>query len=554
MQDDPVNLAQVLEHAARFHGNVEVVSRRVEDDSFHRTTYAELLRRAKKLANALQQLGVRFGDRVATMAWNTHRHLEAWYAVAGQGAVCHTVNPRLFESQIEYIVNHAEDKIILLDLPFVPMLERLQQRLPTVEHYIVLTDEKHLPATNLRGAVACESLIADESDEFEWPSFPESTVSSLCYTSGTTGNPKGVEYTHRSNVLHALANNSRAALGVAANDCLLMVVPMFHANSWGLAYSCPMAGAKLVLPGARLDGAGVYELMDQEQVTLSAGVPTVWNTLLAHLRSNKLRLPHLREITIGGSAAPRSTIAAYQQEFGVNVVHGWGMTEMSPVGSCCRLKPYMKDLTCEQKLDIQVKQGTPLFGVSMKVVDEQGNELPHDGTSCGRLLVKGPWIVKRYYKEDHDAVDAQGWFDTGDIASIDEHGYMQITDRAKDLIKSGGEWISSVELENAAMGHPKVKLAAAIGVSHPKWDERPLLVVQSANGKAVSRDDILDYLKGKVAKWWLPDDVVFVDEMPLTAAGKLNKRALREQFRDYRLPGGECDAKQRIGCESAIDL
>jgi len=536
MQDDPLNLAQVLEHAARFHGEVEVVTRRVEDDAIVRSTYAEVLRRTKQLAHALVKLGVRFGDRVATLAWNTHRHLEAWYAVAGQGAICHTVNPRLFEPQIEYILNHAEDKLILTDACFVPLLERLQDRLPNVERYVVLTDEAHLPHTSLKGAIAYESLIADEPAEFTWPTFAESTVSSLCYTSGTTGNPKGVEYTHRSNFLHALSNNGKDALGVERGDTLLMVVPMFHANSWGLAYSCPMVGARLVLPGARLDGQSVYELLDRERVTISAAVPTVWNMLLCHLREHQLKLPHLREVTIGGSAAPRSMIEAFDREFGVHVVHGWGMTEMSPVGTCCRLKPWMKSLPYEQQLDIRVKQGQPLFGVSMKTIDEQGRELPRDGKTFGRLLVKGPWIVKRYYKERPDAVDAEGWFDTGDIATLDEHGYMQITDRAKDLIKSGGEWISSVELENAAMGHPHVALAAVIGIAHPKWEERPLLIVKPANGARLTAAAMLDFLASKVVKWWLPDDVVFVDDIPLTAAGKLNKRSLREQFRNYQLP------------------
>jgi fatty-acyl-CoA synthase len=536
MQDQPFNLAHVLEHAARFHGKTEVVTRLVEDDTLHRSTYSEVLRRSKKLAHALRKLGVQFGDRVATIAWNTQRHLEAWYAVAGQGAICHTVNPRLFEPQIEYIINHAEDKLVLVDPPFVPMLERMQGRLPSAQRYVVLADEAHMPACHLKNAVAYESLIAGESDEFNWPTFPEETVSSLCYTSGTTGNPKGVEYTHRSNLLHALANNGRGALGVGCQDSLLMIVPMFHANSWGLAYSCPMAGAKLVLPGARLDGASVYELLDREQVTLSAAVPTVWNMLLTHLREHGLKLNYLREVTIGGSAAPRSMIEAFDREFGVTVVHGWGMTEMSPVGACCRLKPYMKSLSYEQQLDIRVKQGTPLIGVAMKIVDDQGTALPHDGKTFGRLLVKGPWIVKRYYKEDHDAVDADGWFDTGDIATIDEHGYMQITDRAKDLIKSGGEWISSVELENAAMCHPQVSLAAVIGVSHPKWDERPLLIVKPSSGAALTRERLIEFLATKFVSWWLPDDVVFVDEIPLTAAGKLNKRLLRERFQDYRLP------------------
>jgi fatty-acyl-CoA synthase len=540
MQDEPLNLAHILEHAARFHSRVEIVTRQVEDDEIHRYTYGDALRRTKRLANALKRLGVQFGDRVATMAWNTYRHVEAWYAVAGQGAICHTVNPRLFEQQIEYIVNHAEDKILLVDAPFVPMLERLQDRLLTVRHFVVLTDESHMPTTSLRNVIAYESLIADASDEFDWPSFPEETPSSLCYTSGTTGHPKGVIYTHRSNVLHAYAASAKDTIGVSNSDTVLMVVPMFHANSWGLAYSSPMVGAKLVLPGARLDGESVYHLLDSEQVTYSAAVPTVWNMLLAHLQNTDQKLPHLAEVIIGGSAVPRSMIETFDREYDVTVVHVWGMTEMSPIGTACRLKPFMKLLDYAQQVDARLKQGTPVFGVSMKIVDDDGNSLSHDGGTFGRLLVKGPWIVKRYYKEDQDAVDADGWFDTGDIATIDEHGYMQITDRAKDLIKSGGEWISSVDLENAAMGHPSVALAAVIGVYHPKWEERPLLIVKPGPKPAdVTAGQILAFLQDKVAKWWLPDDVVFVDDIPLTAAGKISKLTLREQYRDYELPSRE---------------
>jgi fatty-acyl-CoA synthase len=470
------------------------------------------------------------------MGWNTFRHLEAWYAIAGQGAICHTINPRLFEEQIVYIINHAGDSLLLVDPPFVPMLERLRERLPTVRQYVVMTDRAHMPATPLEGAVDFESLIAGEDEEFAWPAFPEDTPSSLCYTSGTTGNPKGVLYTHRSNLLHAYAINSKDALGAGAGDTVLMVVPMFHANSWGLAYSCPMSGAKLVLPGAHLDGCSVYELLESERVTRSAAVPTVWNGLLAHLRDHGLRLSHLKEVMIGGSAAPRSMIQAFDREYGIEVVHGWGMTEMSPVGTTCRLKTYMKQLDYERQLDIRIKQGFPLFGVALKTVDDQGNELSRDGKTSGRLLVKGPWIVQRYYKHDADAVDAHGWFDTGDIATIDPDGCMQITDRAKDLVKSGGEWISSVDLENTAMGHPRVSLAAVIGVPHPKWLERPLLIVKPAAGATLSRDEVLDFLRDKVARWWLPDDVVFVADIPLTAAGKISKVTLREQFRDYRLP------------------
>jgi fatty-acyl-CoA synthase len=536
MQDAPLNLVQILEHAARFHGTTEVVTRRVEDGSIHRYTYADALRRTRQLAGALRSLGVRAGDRVGTMGWNTYRHLEAWYAIAGQGAICHTINPRLFHPQIEYIINHAEDVALLVDPTFVPLLEMLEHRLPGVRDYVVMTDDAHMPQTALRNAVSYESLVAGQSDAFDWPSFPESTPSSLCYTSGTTGNPKGVLYTHRSNFLHAYAINGKDALGVASGDTVLMAVPMYHANSWGLAYSCPMVGATLVLPGAEMDGPHIYQLLHDERVTFSAGVPTLWNMLLAYLREKPLELPDLKELMIGGSAVPRRIIEIFDREYAVTVLHGWGMTEMSPVGTTCRLKPFMKSLSYDEQVDIRVKQGYPLFGVSMKLVDDNGQAVPHDGKTAGRLLVKGPWIVKRYYLEDRDAVDSDGWFDTGDIATIDEHGYMQITDRAKDLIKSGGEWISSVDLENTAMGHPDVALAAVIGVSHPKWEERPLLIVKAADHAGLTRETMLDYLRDKVCRWWLPDDVVFVDEIPLTAAGKISKVTLRHRFKDYPLP------------------
>lgn len=536
MQNDPMNLAHVLEHAAAFHGQVEIVTRTVEDGSLHRSNYAQAYQRAKQLAAALQRLGIQSGDRVATLGWNTIRHFEAWYAIAGQGAICHTVNPRLFEEQIAYIINHAQDRIMLLDVDLVPLMEKLQDQLPSIEHYIVMTDADHMPDCELRNAVAYEALIESESADFQWPVFSEQTPSSLCYTSGTTGHPKGVLYTHRSNFLHAYACNGKNAIGVNCDDTVLMVVPMFHANSWGLVYSCPMVGAPLVLPGPKLDGQSIYELLDGERVTISAGVPTVWNGLLSHLKSTGAKLPHLKELLNGGSALSRSMFETYDQEYGVKVIHGWGMTELSPIGTVCRLKPSMHEDSYEKQVDVRLKQGLPLFGVAMKIVDDDGNQLAHDGKTSGRLLVKGPWIVKRYYRDETDAVDAEGWFDTGDIATIDPQGYMQITDRAKDLIKSGGEWISSVDLENAAVGHPCVAVAAAIGIEHPKWDERPLLVIQCCEGSQLSCEEMVEFLRDKVARWWLPDDVIFVEQIPLTATGKISKRTLRSQFSDYRLP------------------
>ncbi len=536
MQNDPFNLVEILEHAARFHSQVEIVTRMVEDGSIRRSNYSEAAARARQLANALARLGVQMGDRIGTLGWNTQRHLEAWYAISGQGAICHTINPRLFEEQIEYIINHAEDRILLIDPPFVPLLERLQEKLPSVEYYVVLTDDAHMPATSLKNAVTYESLIAVETPEYDWPTLPYEAPAGLCYTSGTTGRPKGVQYTHRSNLLHAYAASGPDVAGIGSSETVLMVVPMFHANSWGLTYCCPMAGAKLVLPGARLDGASIHELLESEEISFSAAVPTVWNMLLPYLKENDLKLPYLKEVLIGGSAVPRHLIETFDKDCGVTIVQAWGMTELSPLGTTCRLKASMRNWPYAQQIQLRLKQGTPIFGCAMKIVDDNGQQLPHDGKVVGRLLVKGPWVVRRYYRDARDAVDADGWFDTGDIGNIDEFGYLQITDRAKDLIKSGGEWISSVDLENEAMGHPDISLAAVIGISHPKWEERPLLVVKRAHGTNMSKDDILMYLSDKVARWWLPDDVVFVDEIPMTATGKISKLRLREQFADYSLP------------------
>ncbi|MEM8667057.1 MAG: long-chain fatty acid--CoA ligase [Planctomycetota bacterium] len=533
MQDEPLSIASVLEHAARIHGRVEVVSRCPEDGSVHRYTYKDALTRTKRLANALQSLGVSRGDRVATMAWNSHRHLEAWYAISGIGAICHTVNPRLFEQQIVYILNHARDSVLMIDVDFLPLLESIWPQLQTVIHIVILAGPDHMPATTLPNVECYEQIVAEQADAFDWPTFDETTPSSLCYTSGTTGDPKGVQYTHRSNLLHAYAINTGEAMCVSGRDVVLMTVPMFHANSWGLAFSCPMAGAKLVLPGSKLDGASIHDWIEKERVTFSAAVPTLWNMLLSHLDDQGGTIESLKEVLIGGTAVPRSMIQTFQDRYDVQVVHAWGMTEVNPTGTMCRLANYMHSWSDEAKLDIQVKQGKPVFGVSLKIVDDELNELPHDGTTMGRLLIKGQWVVRRYYRSNIDAVDSEGWLDTGDIATIDPDGYMQITDRAKDLVKSGGEWISSVELENIANSHHEVELAAVIGVPDEKWQERPHLIIKCVPGSELGREEILSVFLDRVAKWWIPEHVSFVEELPLNAAGKINKKRLRELYQSF---------------------
>lgn len=536
MQVEPVNLIDILEHAACIHGDGEVVSRLIEDSSVHRTTYGEILPRTKQLANALKKLGVEKGDRVATLAWNGYRHVESWFAIFGQGAVYHTLNPRLMVEQLIYIINHAEDRFLLTDLSFVPILEKISEHIPTIEGYIIMTDRAHMPDTSLDNVYCYEELLAAEKAEFDWPRFPEDTPSGLCYTSGTTGNPKGVMYTHRSIYLHSLAVNSKDCIGLSPDTSALVVVPMFHANAWGMIQAAPMCGAKLILPGAAMDGKSIYELIDGEQANMSAAVPTVWTMLLEYMEKENKTIECMKEVVIGGSAAPRSMIDIFDRKYGVDVLHAWGMTEMNPLGSVNRQKAFMKDLSVEEQLDFKCKQGYPPFGIQMKIVDDDDNELPRDGVAFGRLLVKGPWVVDSYYKIDEPAIDAQGWFDTGDVATLDPYGLMEITDRAKDVIKSGGEWISSVILENEAVGHPDITIAAVIGIAHPKWEERPLLVVVPKEGAELSKDEIIKFMTGKVAKWWLPDDVVFVDEIPLTASGKISKLNLRKQFVDYKFP------------------
>lgn len=534
MQDWPLLCHRIIQHAAAIHGTQEVVTRSVEGPIV-RTTYRQIHDRALQVSQVLQRDGIKFGDRVATIAWNTARHLEIWYGVMGIGAICHTVNPRLFPDQIAWIVNHAQDRIVMVDLTFVPVLEKIADKMPSVERYIVLTDRAHMPETTLKNAVAYEDWIAQGDGDFAWGTFDENTAAAMCYTSGTTGDPKGVLYSHRSNVLHALMANSKDSLGTSAADTMLPVVPLFHANSWGIAFSAPSMGTKLVMPGPKLDGASVYELLSTEKVTNTAGVPTVWLMLLQHMQANNLTLPHLKMVLVGGSAMPRSMIKAFL-DLGIGVRHAWGMTEMSPIGTLGALKPPFLETEGDAKLDVLQTQGYPPFGVEMKITDDAGRKLPWDGKTFGRLKVSGPSVSKAYFRVDSNILDEEGYFDTGDVATMDEHGYMRITDRSKDVIKSGGEWISSIDLENLAVGHPAVAEAAVIGVHHPKWDERPLLIVQLKQGQDASREDILKYMDGKIAKWWMPNDVAFVDGIPHTATGKILKTALRDQFKDYSFP------------------
>ncbi|KAB2877317.1 MAG: fatty-acid--CoA ligase [Pseudorhodoplanes sp.] len=539
MQDWPLLCHRIIDHAATQHADRPVISRSVEGP-MHRTTYAEIRQRALRVGQRLERDGIRLGDRVATLAWNTWRHMECWYGILGIGAIYHTVNPRLFPDQIAWIVNDAEDRILLTDLTFVPLLESLADKLPTIARYVVLTDAAHMPKTTLKNAVAYEDWIASVDGDFAFKEFDENTAAGMCYTSGTTGHPKGVVYSHRSNVLHSMIASMADAMGVSSRDVVMPVVPMFHANCWGMALTGPMNGATMVMPGQRMDGASIYELLNDYRVTCTAAVPTVWLMLLQHLESTGSRLPYLDRVVIGGSACPRAMAQRFQDDYGVNVIHAWGMTEMSPLGSLCSLKPEYAELDGEAKLNVQAKQGHPPFGVEMKITDDSGRKLPWDGRTFGRLKVRGPAVARAYFKgEGGNILDEEGFFDTGDVATIDRYGYMQITDRSKDVIKSGGEWISSIDLENLAIGHPKVAEAAVIGVRHPKWDERPLLVVVLKKDETLGKDEILGFMAGKIAKWWMPDDVVFVDEIPHTATGKIQKTTLRDRFKDYVLPTAE---------------
>jgi len=536
MMDTPLMISSLLQYAADYHGEREIVSRML-DGSIHRTNYRETHGRAQKLANALEKLGVKSGDRVATIAWNNHRHFEIYFAVPGIGAVCHTINPRLFGEQIVYIANHAEDTYVFLDLTFVPLVEGIANELTSVKGYVLMCGADEMPATSLTNVMCYEDLLAAESDHYDWPVFDENTASSLCYTSGTTGNPKGVLYSHRSTVLHTFCVMGADTIAIANRDTLLAIVPMFHANCWGTPYACAGCGAKIVYPGPFMDGDKLHEMIEAEGVTVALGVPTVWLGLINHMQATGKRIDTLERTVIGGTAIPESMMKTLEDDYGIEVFHAWGMTETSPLGTTGRLKAGDELLSAETRTALKLKQGRGVYGVEMKIVDEDGNTLPRDGKASGELMIRGPWIAKGYLKgEGGDMLDADGWFPTGDVSTLDASGRMHITDRAKDVIKSGGEWISSIELENTAMGHPGVGEAAVIGMPHPKWDERPLLIVVPAEGSNVTREALIDYLAEKVAKWWLPDDVVFTDELPHTPTGKVLKTRLREIYADYTLP------------------
>ena len=536
MMQQPLLISTLLVHAERHHGDREIVSRRVEGD-IHRCTYRELASRSRRMAKALAALGVSMGDRVATLAWNGYRHMELYYAVSGTGAVLHTLNPRLHPDQVVYIADHAEDQVLCFDMTFWPLIQAIAARTKTIRHFVAMTDRAHMPAdANLPNLLCYEDLMAGQDDGLTWPSFDENAASSLCYTSGTTGNPKGVLYSHRSTVLHSFAGALPDALNCSATDTILPVVPMFHVNAWGLPYIACMVGAKLVFPGPALDGKSLYELFEAEQVTISAGVPTVWQGLLAHVEAQGLKFSSMRRTVIGGSACPPAMIRTFGDRYGVHVLHAWGMTEMSPLGTVCAFKSAHLGQSQDERYAVMARQGRAVFGVDMKIVDPDGRELPWNGESTGDLHVRGPWIVDQYFKGEGGSPLVDGWFPTGDVAKIDAEGYMQITDRSKDVIKSGGEWIGSIDLENIAMAHPGVAMAACIAAHHPKWDERPLLVVMRKPGSAVTREELLAFYEGKIAKWWTPDDVVFVDTIPLGATGKMQKIKLREQFKDHKLP------------------
>ncbi|GAA6184653.1 long-chain-fatty-acid--CoA ligase [Aliiglaciecola sp. NS0011-25] len=542
MMNTQLMISSILRHAEKNFPTREIVSV-TADNPRHRYTYADFAKRTRQLANALESMGVKFGDRVGTLAWNDYRHLELYYAISGTGMVCHMINPKLFPEQVNYIINHAEDKVLFVDVLVMPLVEALQNHLKSVEKIVVLTDRQHMPETTIKNVICYEELIAQFDDNYQWPEFDENTAAGMCYTSGTTGNPKGVVYSHRSTVLHAYAGSLPDATNASSNSVTLPIVPMFHVNAWGIPYAGVMVGSKLVMPGPKMaDGETLQSLIENEGVTLSSGVPTIWMALLEYLDKTGKKIPTLKCVTAGGAACPRGIIERFKHDYQTEVKQGWGMTEMSPLGTLFTLMPGMENLSDEEDTELRLKQGKTVFGVEMKIVDDENNELPWDGVAFGALKVKGPWIATGYYGmsqtpgDDDCPVDEDGWMNTGDVATIDPQGYLQITDRTKDVIKSGGEWISSIDIENAAASHPQIAEAAAIGRYHPKWTERPLLVVVQNENANLSRDDVIDYLKDKIHKWSLPEDVVFANELPHTATGKLNKLALRDNYKDYEFP------------------
>ena len=536
MQSQNLSIASLIEFAEKHHADTEIISRRIEGD-IHRSNWATIAKRSRQVANAIDGWKEARGARIATLAWNGYRHLEIYFGVSGSGRVLHTLNPRLHPEQIAWIVNHAEDHVLCFDMTFLPIVQNIHAQCPTVKHWVALCDADKLPAdTGIPNLVSYETWIQSQPQTYAWPDLDENTASCMCYTSGTTGNPKAALYSHRSTLLHAYACALPDVMCLSARDSVLPVVPMFHVNAWGIPYSAAMVGCKLVFPGAALDGKSVYELLESEQVTLAAGVPTVWQMLLGHLKAAGLRFSHLKRTVIGGSACPPAMIQAFNDDYNVEVLHAWGMTELSPLGTLCTLKNKHLALPKDEQMKIRLKQGRAIFGVDFKIVDDQGVEQPHDGKAYGDLLVKGPWVVREYYKQEGGSPLVDGWFPTGDVATVDPEGFMQITDRSKDVIKSGGEWISSIDIENIAMAHPDVQMAACIGVAHPKWDERPIVVVVKKPDSSLDAATLLAFYQGKTAKWQIPDDVVFVTAIPLGATGKMLKTRLREQLQDYRLP------------------
>ncbi|MBA3771327.1 MAG: fatty-acid--CoA ligase [Ramlibacter sp.] len=536
MQSQPLLISSLVDFAERHHGDAEIVSRRVEGD-IHRYTWKDVAIRSRQVANALDGMNLLFSDRVATLAWNGYRHLEMYFGVSGSGRVLHTINPRLHPDQIAWIASHAEDQMLCFDLTFLPLVQAIHARCPTIRHYVALCGPDMLPQdSGIPNLLSYESWMGGQPTSYAWPSFDENSASSMCYTSGTTGNPKAALYSHRSTILHAYAAALPDVMKMSARDSVLPVVPMFHVNAWGIPYSAALVGAKLVFPGPALDGKSVYELIETEKVSFAAGVPTVWQMMLGHMKPDKLRFSTLNRTVIGGSACPPAMIEAFRQEYGVEVLHAWGMTEMSPLGTLCTLKNKHLGMSAQEQMKILLKQGRAIYGVDLKIVGDDGNQLAWDGQQSGDLYVKGPWTVREYFKGEGGDPLADGWFPTGDVASIDPDGYLQITDRSKDVIKSGGEWISSIELENIAVAHPAVAMAACVGMKHPKWDERPIVAVVKKPGAAVTREELLKFYEGKTAKWQIPDDIVFVDTIPLGATGKILKTRLREMLKDYRLP------------------